>query len=88
MEFKKNVIENLHANNLHLSLSESQINDIAGVVSDLLAIKLPIKIIKDFKDWQKENADKDYQYDEINEFIASQGRGNMYSLIENISNLI
>ena len=50
--------------------------------------KIDLSLINNFKKWQKDNPDKDYQYDEIGEFVAEQGRGNIYSFFDSISSCI
>ena len=38
-------------------------------------------IVAAFEEWDMEHPDEDYRYDEVHEFIASQGRGDILYLL-------
>ncbi len=41
-----------------------------------------MKLLEDYKQWKLDNPDEGYQYDEIHEFFATHGRGDLQDLLE------
>jgi len=41
-----------------------------------------MKLLEDYKQWKLDNPDEGYQYDQIHEFFAEHGRGDMQDLLE------
>lgn len=41
-----------------------------------------MKLLEDYKQWKLDNPDEGYQYDQIHEFFAEHGRGDIQTLLE------
>lgn len=40
------------------------------------------EIIEDFKKWQSENPDKEYQYDEIHDYVSGIPKGELLAIFD------
>lgn len=49
--------------------------------------KVPMDVVKKYKEWKSAHPDEDYQYDEIHDFISDLTRGDLVYVFEALSRI-